>query len=288
MTEPEQFAFREYAALLRGVPPAWASGWGEDKQGAFVEVEVRNVVQRLRWIPPGCFMMGSPEIEPDRWEGEGPQHEVRLTQGFWLADTACTQELWDAVMGNNTSRFKSPDRPVEQVRWHYVQRFIDKLNDMVPGGDFRLPTEAEWEYACRAGTTTPFWFGHNITTYQVNFNGNYPYNRAEKGQYRKETVSVKSLPPNVWGLYQMHGNVREWCEDWYGPYTSEAQTDPRGPQRGEFRVNRGGSWYDSARGVRSEYRSRYSMNVRGGSIGFRLARGQESAPESSSTVLNDV
>ena len=157
--------------------------------------------------------MGSPESEPERYDYEGPQHQVTLSQGFWMFDTAVTQALWQAVMDNNPSKFKDPDKPVENVSWDDCQRFLVKLNVRVPGLELTLPTEAQWEYACRAGTQTPFYFGDNITPEQVNYNGNYPYVGAETGLYRRETVTVKELPCNDWGLYQMHGNVREWCLD---------------------------------------------------------------------------
>jgi formylglycine-generating enzyme required for sulfatase activity len=127
------------------------------------------------------------------------------------------------------------------VSWEAVQTFLDRLNALVPGLDAGLPSEAQWEYACRAGTTAPFSFGRNITPEQ-NYDGNYPYAGAEKGLYRERTVAVGSLPPNPWGLYEMHGNVWEWCADWYGPYPDGSQIDPAGPPDGSRRVLRGGSW----------------------------------------------
>ncbi|WP_236848699.1 formylglycine-generating enzyme family protein [Candidatus Thiodictyon syntrophicum] len=146
--------------------------------------------------------MGSPAAEPERLDNE-KQHQVLLTQGLWLADTACTQALWEAVMGENPSGFKGAERPVEQVDWEQVQAFIGRLNAAVPGLELRLPTEAEWEYGCRAGTNTPFSFGQTITTEQVNYDGNNPYAGGEKGPWRQETVAVKALPCNAWGLYQI-------------------------------------------------------------------------------------
>ncbi|MCP4546566.1 MAG: formylglycine-generating enzyme family protein [bacterium] len=227
----------------------------------------------MRWIEKGRFMMGSPESEAERWDDEGPQHEVTLSRGFWLADTACTQALWQAVTEEDPSHFKGPERPVEQVSWEDVQGFLRQLNEKIPGLELRLPTEAEWEYACRAGTRTPFWFGGNITPEQVNYQGNRPYAGGEKG-LRNETVEVKALPCNTWGLYQMHGNVREWCADWFGNYADGSVTDPMGPDSGASRACRGGSWDDFARLVRAAFRYEYDPGYRYVLLGFRCARVQ--------------
>lgn len=217
--------------------------------------------------------MGSPPDEPERSEVE-VQHEVTLSRGFWLADTACTQAFWQAVTGSITRRFgDDPRNPVEQVSWDDVQTFIAELVRQLPGLPVRLPTEAEWEYACRGGTKTPFSFGENITPDLVNYNGNYPYAGGEKGLYREKAVPVASLPANPWGLYEMHGNVWEWCADWYGDYPTEAQVDPEGPQTGDYRVLRGGSWRYSGGGVRSAYRSMIEPDKRIVYFGFRLALG---------------
>ena len=164
-------------------------------------------------------MMGSPVDEAERFEDESPQHEVTISRGFWLFDTACTQALWQAVMGDNPSHFKGADRPVENVSFEDVAVFLERLNERLPGLDLVLPTEAQWEYACRAGTDTPFSFGANITTDQVNYAGFAPYAGAAEGEYRGQTVPVGSLPANPWGLFEMHGNVREWCVDtWHESY----------------------------------------------------------------------
>ena len=220
--------------------------------------------------------MGSPEDEPERSSGEW-LHEVTLTNGFWLAETACAQELWEAVMGANPSRFKGAKRPVDSVSWDDCMEFIEKINAMIPGLDLRLPTEAEWEYSCRAGTTTPFSFGDNITTDQVNYDGNNPYHNGAKGQYRKKTVDTKFFPCNDWGLYEMHGNVRDWCSDyWNEAYPEGKVVDPMGPDSGESRVMRGGGWYHDGRDVRSAYRHWYEPGNRWPSNGFRLARGHKS------------
>jgi formylglycine-generating enzyme required for sulfatase activity len=230
--------------------------WRRGKGQAAID---KPVTQRLRWISPGRFWMGSPEGELERRENEGPRHEVTISKGFWLFDTACTQALWEAVMGGNPSSFKGLDRPVEQVSWNDVQEFLGKINERVLGLNLVLPSEAQWEYACRAGEKTPFSFGETITPEQVNYNGNHPYRGGKKGLYREETVSVASLPPNPWGLYEMHGNVWEWCADhWHtsyegAPSDGSAWIQPSAAP-GADRVLRGGSWNDDAQSVRSAYR----------------------------------
>ncbi len=209
-------------------PAPWASVFGEDDIGLWMTLTVQNVQQTFRWIEPDTFQMGSPEDELERWDKE-TQHEVTLTQGYWLAETACTQALWQAVMGDNPAYFKeNMNNPVEQVSWDDVQDFIAKLNQLIPNLTACLPTEAQWEYACRAGTITPFSFGDNITSEQVNYDANTPYSNGQKSEYREKTVAVKSLPPNAWGLYEMHGNVWEWCSDWFGDYPTEVVTNPSG------------------------------------------------------------
>jgi formylglycine-generating enzyme required for sulfatase activity len=261
--------------------PEWASAWGEDEFGLFAEFEYKGVAQRMRWIAPGRFMMGSPEDEPER-SSEELLHEVELTSGFWLADTACAQDLWMAVMGENPSHFQEREpgensRPVENVSWDDCQEFLRRLNAEVPGLELRLSTEAEWEYACRAGTRTPFSFGANITPEQVNYHGEFPYAGGKKGEFRGKTVPVKSLPANPWGLFEMHGNVDEWCLDEYAPYQPGLAVDPVGKAGGEKqpgRVVRGGSWYGYARFARSAFRYWWLPADRDGFLGFRVARGR--------------
>ncbi|MGB8843545.1 MAG: formylglycine-generating enzyme family protein, partial [Aliidongia sp.] len=244
-----------------GKPPGFVEASGRDKFGLWMEFSVPNsggaaVTQRMRWLPPGRFLMGSPADEPERLDNEGPQHEVTISQGFWLGDTACTQALWQAVMGTNPSQFTGDDRhPVEPVSWDDVQEFLQRIAALRPGLALSLPSEAEWEYACRAGTTTPFSFGTGITPAQVNYNGNSPYPGGKQGRCREETVPVGSLPANPWGLYEMHGNVWEWCADGRRNYDTAPQTDPRGPE-GETSVRalRGGCWSGRAGGARSACR----------------------------------
>ncbi|WP_236848843.1 formylglycine-generating enzyme family protein [Candidatus Thiodictyon syntrophicum] len=262
--------------------PGWALRHGIDQAGWWAEFAVGPVVQRMRWVPPGEFLMGSPADEPERF-GTGDwaetQHPVVLSQGYWLADTACTQALWEAVLGENPSQFKGAERPVEQVSWDDVTgRFLPALNARVPGLEAVLPTEAQWECACRAGTRTPFSFGSNITTDQVNYDGNYPYAGGAKGEYRNQTVEVKALPANDWGLYQLHGNVWEWCADWVGDYPGEAVVDPPGPPEGRERVLRGGSWINHARYCRSAARRGFEPAYRSVYFGLRLSRGSSPRP----------
>jgi len=242
-----------------------------DDYGLYFDLTIDGVTQRFRWIDPGTFQMGSPETEAERNNNE-LLHPVTISKGFWLADTACTQALWQAVMDENPSCFKGESLPVEQVNWDDVQAFIKTVNSQFAGLQLRLPTEAEWEYACRAGTETPFSFGDTITTDQVNFDGNYPYAGGSKSRFRGKAVAVKSLPANPWGLYEMHGNVWEWCQDWYGDYPQGLTVDPQGPQSGgQKRIIRGGSWSDAGRFVRSAVRFLHPSDFRDESLGFRLA-----------------
>lgn len=212
-------------------------------------------------------MMGSPDDEWQRIDNE-IQHEVTLTAGFWLADTACRQELWNAVMKENPSRFSGDPLPVENVDFDMVHAFFARVAENVPALSLQLPTEAQWEYACRAGTQTPFSFGDDITTDQANYRGDYPY-RETKGEYRKKTVAIDALPANHWGLFQMHGNVWEWCRDWYGEYDLNSPVDPAGPEEGSNRVIRGGGWNVFAQRARSAYRLWGDPGFRWDYRGFR-------------------
>jgi uncharacterized protein (TIGR02996 family) len=232
-------------------------------------VEVgKGVEMTFSWIPPGTFLMGSPPNEESRFDDE-TQHRVTLTRGFYLGIHPVTQAQWRAVMGSNPSNFKGDDRPVEQVSWDDCQDFCAKLGQ-VTGKRCRLPTEAEWEYACRAGTTTPFSFGATISTVQVNYDGNRTYGKGKKGVTRKQTTSVGSFPPNAWGLYDMHGNVWEWCADWYGPYPTGDITDTQGSNNGDARVLRGGSWYCNPLRCRSAGRRWDAPDYRYGNFGCRV------------------
>ena len=195
-----------------------------------------SIGMELVYIPPGEFMMGSPDGESNRHSNEGPRHRVRITQGFYLGATEVTQGQWQAIMGNNPSRFSgSNNLPVESVFWHDAVNFCRRLGDR-EGKQYRLPTEAEWEYACRAGTNTTYSFGNNSNDLDryAWYNNNSDRSTHEVGQKQ----------PNGWGLYDMHGNVWEWCADWYGEdyYSSSPTVNPSGPINGSERVLRGGCW----------------------------------------------
>ncbi len=286
---PAVFRFRGGASSLQAITvddAEWRIGVDEP-YGPFADLQVKGAVQRFRYLPPGEFWMGSPQDESERRSHEGPRHRVRLTHGLWLADTACTQALWLAVMGGkNPSRFAEDlSNPVEQVSWNDVQTFLQRIRPLLPPGtEAVLPTEAQWEYACRAGTDSPFAFGVNVRPDQVNYDGNYPYGLGAKGLFRRQTVLVKSLPPNDWGLYEMHGNVWEWCADAQRPYEgAELIEDPRGPAEPGLeahRAVRGGSWIGYAWSVRSAYRNANPRDDRYDSLGFRLAlRSSSTSPE---------
>jgi formylglycine-generating enzyme required for sulfatase activity len=249
-----------------------------------------SIDMKLAFIPAGKFMMGSPASEEER-NAEEVQHEVTITKPFYLGVTLVTQAQFDKVMGKNPSFFHAkggggPDHPVDQVLWTDAGEFCQKLSalpeEKKAGRVYRLPTEAEWEYACRAGTTTAFHFGNSLSSKQANFNGNYPYGSADKGPYLRRTEKVSSYPANAFGLYDMHGNLWEWCSDWYDPdyYKNSPKEDPKGPAKGVvstgfrndfFPVVRGGCWLDEARGCRSAYRFRLMPSERYRWVGFRVA-----------------
>jgi formylglycine-generating enzyme required for sulfatase activity/ubiquitin len=219
------------------------------------------------WVEPGIFTMGSPASEPDR-ESVETQHEVTLTQGYWLGENEVTQALYEEVMGVNPSQFKGPELPVEKVSWDDAIAFIQKLNQreldagrLPEGIGYSLPTEAQWEYACRAGTTTAYSFGATITPEQANF----------KDSGLNKTTDVGSYPANAWGFHDLHGNVWEWTADWFGNYPAGTVSDPAGAETGSLRVRRGGSWYDLGRHMRSAYRNRRSPDFRFINLGFRLS-----------------
>ncbi|MDH4240990.1 MAG: formylglycine-generating enzyme family protein [Phycisphaerae bacterium] len=233
------------------------------------EVEVASgVLIRFVEIPMGRFMMGSPSTESGRHADE-TRHEVILSKPFYMGVTEVTQALYEAVMGSNPSDIKGPNRPVDKVSWDDAVAFCDKLTQ-TQGGKFRLPTEAEWEYACRAGTTTPFNTGKTISTDQANYDGGVTYGSGTKGVERREYIDVASFSQNRFGLYDMHGNVWEWCSDWLGDYPQGPVTDPHGPDSGSDRVRRGGSWFSFPGFCRSAEREGNPPDFRGNYFGFRV------------------
>ena len=230
-----------------------------------------GVKMEMIYVAPGSFTMGSPSSE-DGHEDDETQHRVTLTKGYWLGKYEVTQRQWESVMGENPSRFKGPDRPVESISWDDCQKFIEKVDAASRrqlGGEARLPTEAEWEYACRAGTVTAYSWGDALNGDKANCDGNYPCGTTVKGRYRQETADVGSYSPNAWGFYDMHGNVWEWCSDWYGSYGGDA-TNPTGAASGGYRVLRGGSWFNDARVCRSAHRYSINPGYRYDYYGFRL------------------
>ncbi len=227
-----------------------------------------SIGMRLAFIPPGEFLMGSPDDDSSAWAAEKPQHTVRITKPFYLGVTEVTQEQYERVMGTNPSQFKGAEVPVERVSWEDVMEFCRRLSalpaEQSAGRVYRLPSEAEWEYACRAGSKTKWSFGDDESQLQE-----YAW---YSGNSSRRTHPVGHKKPNAWGLYDMHGNVYEWCSDWWmRDYTTTAVIDPTGPARGSGRVYRGGSWGGVARICRSAYRYGFVPSYRGGFLGFRLA-----------------
>jgi len=276
--------------------PSWAVATGQDAHGTWADFEVAGYRTRLRRVPAGTFMMGAPETEA----GVGPdelQHTVTLTHDYWLAESECTQTLWQIVMGANPSYFVSAERPVEQVTWPDVQMFLERLNARVPGLHARLPSEAEWEYGCRAGTTSgtyageiapvgtynaPIlddiaWYGGNSGVafeldngFDTSFLPDKQYPDALAGSH-----TVKLKQPNRWGVYDCLGNLWEWCQDWFGPYDAGTVLDPQGPATGDGRVIRGGAWMDQAVDIRAANRNQGTPVDKVIILGFRIALGPD-------------
>ncbi len=232
-------------------------------------------------IPAGKFMMGSPDTEPGHRANEKPVHEVVIGNAFYLGVHLVTQSAYLTVTGKNPSRFTlteggGPDYPVESVSWEEAVTFCRKVSERpeerAAGRTYRLPTEAEWEYACRAGTTTPFSFGESFNSTQGNFDAAYPYGEGEPARSIGRTTPVARYPASAWGLHDMHGNVWEWCSDWYAEayYSTLPLRDPPGPAEGRFRVLRGGSWKNQATACRAEYRNALAPHQRDSATGFRV------------------
>lgn len=255
-----------------------------DKNGTIIEWEEgrirqevinlpNNVTLEMVYIPAGEFLMGARQGEPETRNNTYPQRNVTVSN-FYMAKYPITQEQYQAVMGENPSNFKGKKRPAEQVSWEDATSFCQKLS-LLTETFYRLPTEAEWEYACRANTVTPFHFGVTITPELANYNSNYYYANAFKGPYREQTTEIGCFSPNLFGLHDMHGNVWEWCEDvWFENY-KDAPSQTTAKIRGDEplqRIVRGGSWYDGPLWLRSATRFKYSPASRYYVIGFRICR----------------
>jgi formylglycine-generating enzyme required for sulfatase activity len=251
------------------LPPPLPVKTGQ-KAGELLELTIKGMKWRFRWCPAGTFIMGSPPHEKGRRSNER-QHQVTLTQGFWMQETATTQEQWESVMGSNPSQFKgSQFLPVECVSWDDCQEYIDKLNALFPSSYYRflLPTEAQWEYACRAGSQTVYCCGDSreqLKDYAW-YSGNSNY----------QTHLVGQKKANRWGLYDMHGNVWEWCSDQYGVHPTVSVTNPMTLMRGDsirlpYYVFRGGDLYGNAENCRSASRDCYIPTVGYDTSGLRLS-----------------
>ncbi|MFZ4763567.1 MAG: formylglycine-generating enzyme family protein [Roseimicrobium sp.] len=267
--------------LIPHFPPVWAEVFGEDDCGIFAECSVKGVPFVWRWICPGRFRMGCDPEDERGYDDEKPQHDVVLTRGFWLGETPVTQAQWQAVMGDNPSQFQGAERPVEQVSWQDSRDFAAKLNALLPGLHAALPTEAQWEYACRAGTQSAFHDGSPCTEpdgkdLALDKLGWFDKNSGG------ETHDVKEKKvANAWGLYGMHGNVLEWCRDAWdtAAYSKRAglTLDPETKDDDDSadRVMRGGSWFDQAQYCRAACRFWLPPGARWYALGLRLAAGQE-------------
>jgi len=270
-----------------------SSDWtGTFKAGTRKTFTIKGVEFAFRYCPAGTFTMGSPSSEEERLCDE-TQHEVRLTQGFWMLETELTQEQWDAlaeltqeqgdplgVIKEEECEFIGKNLPVENVSWDECVAFIDKLNasgEIPKGLKFSLPTEAQWEYACRAGSKTAYFWGDSLNGDKANCNGDKANCYGDcscgttfEGEYLDKTSPVKSYDPNPWGLYDMHGNVWEWCSDRYVDYPTGSVVDPTGATNASYRVIRGGSWCSSAELCRSDNRGYDVPADRDNNLGFRF------------------
>lgn len=271
--------------------------------GKNAETPLKEIItDDLILIDGDVFLMGSPDDEYQRGEDE-TRHEVTLDR-FYISSTEVTQKEYESIIGENPSNFKGENLPVENVTWYDALEYCNRLSEkegLTPvyeiNGEnvswnrsvngYRLPTEAEWEYVARAGTTTPFNTENSISADEANYYGHYPYGieanyfdqdelETKPGEYRQTTVAVGSFESNNWGLYDIHGNVREWCFDYYGEYDLENTNNPSGPSSGKFRVTRGGGWNDYAKHMRSAYRSSEVPTHKASNTGFRIARNNDS------------
>ncbi|MBX2797906.1 MAG: formylglycine-generating enzyme family protein [Myxococcales bacterium] len=276
---------RQDPVLLEHFGVPWAEALGVDEFGLWARV----TGMQLRWIVAGRYVRGSPPAEVGRLGDEWPRHEVELTRGFWLGATPLTQAVWESVMDDNPSSFQSPDRPVERVSWDDAQEFCKRLGAQVPGLGPRLPTAAEWEYACRAGSTEATYAGDlegrdvapvldEIAWYWTNAGVDFElvYRKSPDGwePTQRGTRVVGRKRPNAWGLHDMLGNVWEWCADGGATYSAEAVVDPVSSP-GIERECRGASWLNVASYVRAACREHHPTSYRYGYLGFRLAAGSQ-------------
>lgn len=236
-----------------------------------------GVTLALVWVPPGTFIMGSPDDEPQRYDREGPRTEVTLTRGFWMGETPVTQAQYTVLMGLNPSEHPGLSHPVTNVNFEEAMEFCEALSGL-SGLHVTLPTEAQWEYACRAGTTTPFSFGESSSPELANYHGSFPYGDGREGRFRGQPSSVRIFPPNDFGLHDMHGNVYEWCLDFYGPYPGGKVEDWIQPSPGGNRSIRGGSWQNHAHFCRSAARLWARPHAQAPVIGFRVVATEEPSP----------
>lgn len=263
------------------------SAGSDAKPGTLPQGVTNSIGMKLVLVPAGEFMMGSPNTEAQRQPTEGPQHKVKITKPFFMGAYEVTQGEYEKVMGNNPSRFKDPNNPVEQVNWNDAVEFCSKLSNMPEekraGRTYRLPTEAEWEYACRAGTTTPFHYGNSLLPKDANFSGtpNAPKN--------SQAAKVGSYQPNAWGLYDMHGNVWEWCLDGPRRFSNDTMEDPKGDlSAGGPRVLRGGGAAAGASSCRSANSNPHAPTVRSYDVGFRVVCALDQASEILSDPTDEV
>ncbi len=261
-------------ALIPEFPPRWAEVFGEDDYGIFTECSHQGVTFVWRWIHPGRFLMGSGDEDKTAYDEEKPQHEVTITPGFWLGETPVTQAQWEAITSERPSHFQGEQNPVERITWNDSVAFAQSLQLIFPGLLAALPTEAQWEYACRAGTASAFHDGSACTKPK----GLDPA-LDRLGWFNKNsgvtTYPVKLKAANPWGLFDLHGNVWEWCRDSRRTYTSEAQQEPIGVIDPNERIVRGGSWINEAQFCRSAFRGRRKPSFRHHDIGFRLSAAHE-------------